>query len=187
MPDGAVPKEGGMARIVADFQAELADREAIRDCLMRYSRGIDRRDPELLRGVYWPGAVDEHLDFVGTGEDFIDYVIPALSRMDQTMHLLGNILIDIQGDEASVETYFQAFHRLRLDGEERRDFEAAGRYVDRFAKRDDEWRIARRVVIIDWFRAYPDSADWSNGVLGNRTEPGGHKPDDRSYALLGWA
>ena len=173
-----------MTKMVATFRAELADREAIRDCLMRYSRGIDRRDPELLRTVYWPDASDEHLDFVGTGDAFIDYVIPLLSTMDQTMHLLGNVLIDIEGDDARVETYFQAFHRLRLDGEQRRDFEAAGRYVDRFARRNDEWRIAHRVVIIDWFRAHPDSADWSNGVLGNRTDPGGHKPGDRSYALL---
>ena len=39
---------------------ELLDREAIRDCLHRYSRGIDRRDFDLLKTVFWQDAIDEH-------------------------------------------------------------------------------------------------------------------------------
>ncbi len=58
------------------------------------------------------------------------------------------------------------------------------RYIDRMEMRDDEWRIADRVVVVDWFRVYPDSADWSNGFLGMGAEPGGRMPNDRSYVLL---
>jgi len=32
---------------VAQIPGELADREAIRECLYRYCRGIDRRDADL--------------------------------------------------------------------------------------------------------------------------------------------
>ena len=57
-----------MTRKVAQIAAELADREATRDCLFRYCRGIDRADPDLLRTVYWPGAMDYHTCVTGTGE-----------------------------------------------------------------------------------------------------------------------
>lgn len=71
-------------KTVTELQAELADPEAIRDCLMRYCRGVDRCDASLLRGVYWPGAVDDHGTFIGAAEDFIEYLLPALRAMDQT-------------------------------------------------------------------------------------------------------
>jgi hypothetical protein len=58
---------------------------------------------------------------------------------------------------------------------------ATGRYVDNFERRGDEWRIIRRLVITDWFRQYPDSADWSKGMLGLMIDPGGRYPDDESY------
>jgi hypothetical protein len=38
--------------------------------------------------------------------------------------------------------------------------------------------------VTDWFRQYPDSADWSQGMLGIMIEPGGRFPDDDSYKLL---
>jgi hypothetical protein len=34
----------------------LIDRESIRDCVARLGRGEDRRDAELIKGCYWPGA-----------------------------------------------------------------------------------------------------------------------------------
>src|SRR5580692_5001461 len=65
------PGEAGMIRTVSQIKDELADREAIKDCLYRYSRGIDRCDMELLRSAYWPGAMDTHTGFKGTIEEFI--------------------------------------------------------------------------------------------------------------------
>lgn len=38
--------------------ARLEDRAEIRECMMRYARGMDRRDRELLRSAYHDGAVD---------------------------------------------------------------------------------------------------------------------------------
>ena len=60
-----------MIKTVSQIRDELADREAIRDCMYRYSRGIDRCDVELLRSAYWPDATDNHTGFVGTREEFI--------------------------------------------------------------------------------------------------------------------
>ncbi|MCW2625710.1 MAG: hypothetical protein JWR48_2432 [Mycobacterium sp.] len=45
--------------------ARLEDRAEIRECMMRYARGMDRRDRELLRSAYHDGAVDDHVGFIG--------------------------------------------------------------------------------------------------------------------------
>jgi ketosteroid isomerase-like protein len=175
-----------MPTSVTDLQAQLADREAIRDCLMRYCRGIDRMDAELVLGVYWPDAVDEHLVFTGSPAEFVAWCMPLMQQMEQTVHLLGNILIAVEGAVADVESYFQAFHRLRAaDGKPARDLFLGGRYLDRFERRNDEWRIARRTTIADWFREHADSGDWSSGPLGMQMVPGTRAPHDPSCRIPG--
>ena len=54
---------------------ELLDRQEIHDCLMRYSRGVDRLDPDLIRSAYHDDAIDDHGMFVGTRDEFVDWVI----------------------------------------------------------------------------------------------------------------
>ncbi|MCJ2179635.1 nuclear transport factor 2 family protein [Novosphingobium album (ex Hu et al. 2023)] len=160
---------------------ELADREAIRECLYRYSRGVDRLDADMVRSAYWPDCIDEHMGFVGNAEEFISWSFPIMGSMDQTMHMISNVLITLDGDTADAESYFYGIHRVNLPDGEKSDVIGAGRYLDRLEKRDDEWRIARRLVVTDWFRQYPDSADWSQGMLGIMVDPGGRYPDDESY------
>jgi hypothetical protein len=163
--------------------AELADREAIRECLYRYARGIDRLDADMLRSAYWPEAIDKHLEFRGNTEEFIAWAFPVMGAMDQTMHMIGNILITIHGATADVESYFYGYHRVMIEGR-KTDVIGAGRYLDRFEKRDDEWRIIERLVMTDWFRQYPDSADWQAGLLGLKVDMGGRCPSDPSYTIL---
>ena len=182
-----------MIKKLSMIAAEFADRESIRDCLYRYCRGIDRLDVDLMLSAYWPDATDEHGNFLATSaQEFVDHAVPILQSMDLTTHFLGNILIDIQGDAAFVESYIQAFHRMsRADGT-RYDHMSSSRFIDQMERRDEEWRIKRRVVVRDWFREFPDSGDWNNGLLPQtlgygKQEPlslGLRKPDDPSYALL---
>jgi ketosteroid isomerase-like protein len=173
-----------MGRTISQIQRELADREAIRDCLYQYARGVDRCDEEMLRSAYWEDAIDDHSVFKGTREEFIAYALPPMRLMDQRQHIITNILIRIHGAEASVESYFYGYQRIRGEDGVPRDYIGAGRYLDRFERRQDEWRIARRRVMTDWFREFDDSADWPKGFLGMRIEPGGLCPDDPSYQLL---
>ena len=172
-----------MAKITK-IQAEMADREAIRECIYRYCRAIDRCDFELLASVYWPDAVEEHDPFFGSIADFMEFTKTILKTMDQTSHLVGNILIDIKGDTAFVETYVRAYHRLSRANGERYDFVTASRYLDVMKRADDEWRISRRKVSRDWYREYQDSADWEADVFGKPFKPGTRFPDDPSYALF---
>jgi ketosteroid isomerase-like protein len=176
-----------MVKKVSTISTELADREAIRDCLTTYCRGIDRRDVDLVREVYWPDATDDHAMMPPmSAQEFISNMEQMRNSKDleATQHLLSNILIDVVGTTAYVESYVNAYHRFRRDNGERYDLVAGARYLDRMEKRDDEWRIARRVVKIDWLREYEDSADLENGFQGVPFVPGGHKPHDASYELL---
>lgn len=182
-----------MTKTISTIIGELADREAIRDCLYRYCRGIDRMDAELLLSAYWPDATDEHGNFVaGSAQEFIDHAWPILQKMESTTHVLHNILIDIQGETACVESYVQAFHRLRNADGALYDHISSSRFLDHMERRNAEWRIKHRTVVRDWFREFPDSSEWEHGALPTslgygKTRPldiGQRKPDDLSYAVL---
>lgn len=172
-----------MIPTISQLKAEWADREAIRDCLFRYSRGIDRCDMALLRTAYWPGAMDRHTGFCGTIEEFVGWAEPRLRAMPHSVHMLGNILIRLDGARARVESYFWSVNVLS-DGEAREAI-VCGRYLDRFERRDDEWRIAERLVVHDWFRQNADTGDWAKGPFGwSGLELGAAAPDDPSYSWL---
>lgn len=173
-----------MTTSVSQIMAELADREAIRECLYRYTRGVDRLDADMVRSAYWPEVVDNHLSFQGNAEEFIAWSFPVMGSMDQTQHFIANVLFNIQGALADVESYFYGFHRVNGPDGAKFDVIGAGRYLDRFEKRQDEWRIIERLVVTDWFRQYPDSADWTNGMMGIMIEPGSRFPDDESYKRI---
>lgn len=175
-----------MARKVSDLRDELADREAIRDTLMRYCRASDRADEAMLRSVYWPDARDNHLEFSGNTDQFVDYCMPILRAMRFNMHMVGNVLICIDGNRAEVESYFRGYHSIPDESGHRRDSFAGGRYLDTFEKRDDEWRILKRFVTVDWFRDYPDTGDWERGPfdMGRKVTRGDIKPEDISYRLV---
>jgi SnoaL-like domain len=161
------------------LQALLDERE-IRDVLMRYCRGIDRMDRELVRSCYHAGATDVHGSFSGGVDEFLEWVWRVLSRYTSTMHFLGNILVEHDGpDRARVETYGIAFHHTE-GGEPAGNLVTGFRYVDDFARRPvdgvPEWRIALRVAVTDWVRADRPEDRWPipEGMLAgsrDRTDP----------------
>ena len=175
-----------MTTPTSQILAELADREAIRECLYRYSRGVDRLDAEMIRSAYWPDCTDTHMAFTGNAEEFIAWSFPIMGTMDQSQHTIGNVLMTIRGNLADVESYFYGYHRVNTP-EGKKDVIGAGRYIDQLEKRGEEWRIWKRLVITDWFREYPDSADWELGMMGmvgDSMPMGRRKPDDASYTRI---
>lgn len=182
-----------MIRKTSEIAAEFADREAIRDCLYRYCRGIDRLDIDLILSAYWPDATDEHGNFLAnSAQEFVEHAVPIIQSIDLTTHFIGNVLMQIEGEMASVESYIQAFHRMRRDDGSSYDHISSSRFIDRMEKRGGEWRIKHRLVVRDWFREFPDSAEWNKGQLAQKLgygrdtalSLGNRKPDDPSYALF---
>jgi hypothetical protein len=168
-----------------DAIQSLLDREAIRECIFRYCRGIDRLDEAALRASYWPDATDCHGAHQGSAAAFIDKALVKLRDSGRMIHHVGNLSIELRDAQAAVETYFLAWQRDRgTDGREHETF-LAGRYVDRFEKRRGEWRVAARVVVYDWVQplgAAPSASEAER--FGARVPIGARKPDDPWYALL---
>lgn len=162
---------------------ELSNREAIRDCLYRYCRGIDRADEAALRSAYWPDGTDNHGPYNGSASGFIDWAMKTLPHMERNIHQIHNILIEFDDEGALVESYFSAFQRQPSQDGTLEELMMKGRYIDRFTQRDGEWRIFARTVVFDWVerRPAPDSAETDRfGVL---TPIGGSYPDDPVYKL----
>jgi hypothetical protein len=144
---------------------ELVDREKIRDRLARLSRGLDRRDADLIRASYWPEATDDQGVATCSVDELLKWVVPGDTAMVLTLHTLGQSIIDLDGDTALVETHVTAYHRVRADGSER-DIVLCGRYLDRLHKRGDDWRVTHRKLLCDWLNDLGPSADWSQGLFG---------------------
>jgi len=142
----------------ADDSQPAQDREAIYAQLVRYCRGVDRRDNALLRSVYWPDASDHHGVFHGDVEGFIAFVNDEVhARFRCTMHKLGQASIEVIGDTARCETYAIGHHVRAEAGRDVDDLVMGLRYLDRFKRRSGEWRIASREVYYEWQRL--DSLD----------------------------
>lgn len=156
----------------------LAEAE-IKKLQVRYCRACDRMDFDALRACFHPDAVTEYFG-KGDVDSFIALGRQTLPAFVKTTHNTGNQLVEVSGDTAWAEHYTVATHRLAADetGPER-DFITAVRYVDRAERRDGEWRIARRVLILDWTRTDPV------GEIG--PEPavltGRRDPSDPSYSV----
>jgi len=170
-----------------DYQAALRqvlDREAIRDCLYRYCRGIDRADEALLRSVYWPDAHDCHGAYDGDVDGFLAQALPRLRSGGRGVHQISNILIELHGERAAVESSFLALQTTAAAPAH--ETFLAGRYLDRFEKRSGEWRIADRTVVYDWIeeRERRELAQDDATLFAKRRPNGGRLQSDPVYAFL---
>jgi hypothetical protein len=176
---------------VNDDEVRLLGHErAIRSVVARYCRGIDRMDRELLRSCYHSDATDEHGEFSGGVDAFLDYAWGELARFSSTMHFLGQVLIEFapgREDAAVAETYAIAFH-VTGDGNPRGNWSAGLRYLDRFERRPElefsalgAWKIARRVVVGEWYRSEPVERFRPVAPSRHQARRG---PDDPIFAML---
>lgn len=148
----------------------LADQIAIQDLMARYARHVDRRQWDALRDIYHPDATDDHGGYAGHIDGFIEWVSHRHETVDESMHFLGNCLVEFADHEnALVETYFCAYLRLGPQvgtenamlrgsteaGAYSQDVAVRGRYVDHVARRDGAWRIAKRVTVFEAIDSKP--------------------------------
>jgi hypothetical protein len=138
--------------------ATLLDRQAIHDCLLRFCRGMDRFDRELYLSAFWDDAEIAAGPYVGDVPGCWDWAMP-MHRDGQvlTHHLLLNHHVDVDGDSAHSECYYQFVarnHPWEVGGDETVML-AGGRYIDRLERRNGKWRIMLRTNIIEWSCVQP--------------------------------
>jgi hypothetical protein len=162
---------------------ELLDRQEINDCLLRFSRGIDRQDSELAKSAYHDDARDDHVAYVGPGDGLVDWVngyqgengwVRGYLQNCYAQHYNTNVTIELDGDTAHVESYYQMVER-KTD-EFAMTQVIGGRYIDRFEKRDGRWAIAARILTVGWST---DAAIYE--AVAPIGEPSTHDRSDVSY------
>lgn len=142
----------------------MLDKHQIRNLIERYCRGIDRQHWDDVRDCYHPDAIHHHGMFVGSAQEFIDYVSPHIATMQGTLHVVANMNVELEGDQAVAETYAIAFHRVASSKSGSTDQTVWYRYLDSLQWRDrGGWRIARREVVYDWSRIDAVGREWRFG------------------------
>ena len=128
----------------------LIAKDEIRELVLLYSRGVDRKDAALLRTLYTRDGTDTHGDsFDGGAEDYVKFLEGAFPHMRYSGHHVCNHLISVSGDQGEGEVYALAYHIIPdRKGGWLEDFMAV-RYIDRYRKEDGCWRFAKRVVTYD--------------------------------------
>ena len=147
----------------------LLARQDILDVLARYARGVDRADGDLLKSCYHPGAIEEHgSSYSGLADTYVDGAIQRMAKLRHPMaHYLGSshIDLDLSAGIAFVETYVLTFARFDDSTGTPQDTLTGGRLVDRFERRDGEWRITHRKMAFDWNRDMPVAEGWCLGLF----------------------
>ena len=125
---------------------QLSDLQCIRDAAQRYCRGVDRLDEALMKSAYWPEATDHHGVFVGNAMEFAEMCMVAHLPWRSTGHCIFNhhIELDADGVHATGEVYNMTY-LFQKDADVLDTW--YGRYLDRYEKRGEEWRIIERVCV----------------------------------------
>lgn len=156
-----------------DRMQQLLDKQDITEALLRFVRGIDRIDKELILSAFHPDATDDHGPFKGSAADFTEWALMVLKTWKVSQHRISNIQIELHGDRANVETYLMALHVPETPQVEEIVF---GRYLDLFERRNGEWKIAHRLVVIDYSSTRDRTATYSDeqkytGAGRDKTDP----------------
>ena len=127
----------------------LVDERDIAVQLATLARILDSREWARVPAV---GAAEVSFDYTASGTDvhgreallanfrqFLDVCGPS-------QHLLGSIIIEVDGEHALSRSYVQARHRSK-DPLDPRLFDSNGEYIDRWERRAEGWRMVHRRAI----------------------------------------
>jgi hypothetical protein len=133
-------------------------------------RSAFHSDAQIHFGKIYDGHVD----------GWIETAIRHQAGQYQRQHLVANILIRLEGDTAAAESYELDRHKTPMNGVVK-DLVLGARTLDRFARRNGEWRIVERTKVMDWGRSITaDDGVYANSPLVH----GGDDRSDPSYAVL---
>jgi hypothetical protein len=156
----------------------LRDRQDILDCINRYGRGLDRLDGELIANTFHPDAIDNHGPFVGYVPEFVKFALDVEGQLAWTHHGISSHNCEISGDNAHAESYVHWFVRMP-DGKTLGA--GGGRYLDRLERREGQWKLMLRRLMMDWSFEVPYSGwlgpAW-NDIRGSRdrSDPSYERP-----------
>lgn len=127
-----------------DVEQLLAEREIYRN-LVKLSCAMDERDWASIEQI----TIEDIESDVGLGVQrgrglLIATLRQFLDVCGKTQHMLGNVLIDVDGNTATSQAYVADLH---VGKGAKRDltFRTLGVYNDDWVKVDDAWLLSRRI------------------------------------------
>ncbi|NBC37784.1 nuclear transport factor 2 family protein [Novosphingobium sp. FSY-8] len=159
----------------------LAARDQILNTLAIHSRGVDRADATLLGAAYHPGATVDYGFYAGPAETLVAILAQAQKDAPPTTHRTCNCWIKVDGDRAVSESYVIAHVE---DAQTQRM--VLGRYLDRHACIDGQWRITHRQYVIEGNTNRPNTAQRGDGAadLAHYVAQGAKRAADPGRAVL---
>ncbi len=169
---------------------QVWDRQEITQLMYRHARSLDRMDANLMKSTYWPDAIEEHQDpifpdqffYNGNAWAFVPIAMEGFKSIKFTHHRISNVLIELDGDKATAESYVYAYHVHVEDGVDKEGI-LGGRHHFRLEKRDGEWRIKHRSTVFDWNQNQEASAIWSKNFADKYRNKRNHNDDSYNYLL----
>jgi hypothetical protein len=155
----------------------MRDRSEIEDLLLRYCRGVDRKDSALILACFHEDAVEEHGGFRGPIRDFVQQLVePAYAVFDGMMHFVTNQLIEFQSPDVAVGealVFSWARRRGQLPGPGCEIEFLAGRFATKYERRPESptWKISRRTLLLEFgesremnYKFPPDISRYKRGL-----------------------
>ena len=142
----------------------VADRIELAELSHRYAHFVDRREFELLAGVFTTDAelvMPDPPDTLGpitslTGRRAIIDSMHHLTDIPVTLHaVLGSVLVPGPAPELATGSVTAEAHHLTNHRDQHRDLVWYLHYEDRYRRQDGQWLIARRALQIDWIETRP--------------------------------
>jgi SnoaL-like domain len=129
---------------------EIADRLAIVDVTIAYCWALDTREFDALDDVFTPEATAVLAAPELHGVEAIKRRIEtALTKLDDSQHMVSNHDVRVDGDTATCRCYLHAQH-VRRAASGGPNYVIAGRYEDRLVRTTAGWRIAHRTLTVMW-------------------------------------
>ncbi|HET9500098.1 MAG TPA: nuclear transport factor 2 family protein [Marmoricola sp.] len=134
---------------------DLADRQEITDLITRYTRAIDTADWDGIDDVFTPDAVLDYRPSGGprTTRDEAKAFIRNLAGFDRWQHLIGQVAIELRGDEASATAYFTNPMVARAPDGTETLWEVGGYYHHQLRRTAQGWRSVEMVDDLVWTRS----------------------------------
>ena len=138
--------------LAPDGLSQLSARVAIQDCLFRYCHAVDRRRWGLMESVFHDDGMAKLSNAPASPwRKSVEQWAAMLAPLGTTHHQIGNVDIAFHVGRADVESYVTSFHHIPANAPsggpfggngDAHDIYIYGRFIDRFERRDGEWRIA---------------------------------------------
>lgn len=124
--------------------------DAISQALYRGCAAIDRGRYDWLDEVFRADAVIVAGPYEGPLAGFIAQLEARRATTPRASHMIGNILITpLDDDRAFVESYCHAVEQTAPESGPAMHRAVNLRYADLFERHGDDWRIARRTIVVD--------------------------------------